>query len=91
MSITAKFLKLLVRSYQLILSPLLGVNCRFTPSCSHYAVEAINIHGSGKGSLLACKRLLRCQPFAKAGFDPVPPAKKTLLTPKIKLENHEKC
>jgi putative membrane protein insertion efficiency factor len=75
MSIATKFIKLFIRTYQLVISPLLCVNCRFTPSCSHYATEAISTHGAGKGSLLTCKRLLRCQPFAKSGYDPVPPAK----------------
>jgi putative membrane protein insertion efficiency factor len=66
-------IKLLIKFYQLAVSPFLGVNCRFTPSCSHYAGEAISAHGLGKGGILAFKRLLRCQPFAKAGYDPVPP------------------
>lgn len=66
-------IKLLIRFYQLAVSPFLGVNCRFTPSCSHYASEAISAHGLVKGGILAFKRVLRCQPFAKAGYDPVPP------------------
>jgi len=64
--------KLPIRAYQLLLSPLLGCNCRFTPSCSCYALEAIETHGAYKGGLLTVKRLLRCHPFAKAGYDPIP-------------------
>ncbi|MDE3060637.1 MAG: membrane protein insertion efficiency factor YidD [Pseudomonadota bacterium] len=63
----------LIRLYQLCLSPLLGVRCRFEPSCSHYAMEAVKRHGAGKGALLALKRLLRCHPLGGHGFDPVPP------------------
>ncbi len=64
----------IVRLYQLTLSPLIGNNCRFYPSCSHYAVEAIETHGSGRGSLLALRRILRCHPWHEGGIDPVPPA-----------------
>ena len=74
MSIIISLIKLLIRAYQLVISPLLGANCRFTPSCSNYAVEAIDTHGTCKGGLLTCKRLLRCHPFGGAGYDPVPPA-----------------
>jgi hypothetical protein len=62
----------MIRSYQLLLSPLLGSHCRFTPSCSHYAAEAIGKHGSAKGSWLAIWRILRCHPFCNGGYDPVP-------------------
>ena len=64
----------LIRIYQWTLSPVLGRWCRFQPSCSHYAVEAIEKHGSLRGSWLAIKRVCRCQPFCKAGYDPVPEA-----------------
>ena len=64
----------IVRLYQLTLSPLIGNNCRFYPSCSHYAVEAIETHGSGRGSFLALRRILRCHPWHEGGVDPVPPA-----------------
>lgn len=70
-----KLLRVLIHMYQFGLSPLLGVNCRFHPSCSCYAKEALEMHGSLRGSWLAAKRLLRCHPFAAAGFDPVPPRK----------------
>lgn len=62
-----------IRSYQYILSPWVGQQCRFTPSCSHYAYEAINLHGSWYGSWLTVKRIARCHPLCEGGFDPVPP------------------
>ena len=63
---------LLVRAYQVLLGPLLGGSCRYYPSCSHYAVEAIERFGAGRGSWLALRRLLRCHPFAQGGVDLVP-------------------
>lgn len=65
-------LLLLVRAYQLCISPYLGQNCRFYPSCSAYAVEALEKHGALKGSLLATKRLCKCHPWHEGGVDPVP-------------------
>lgn len=64
---------LLVRLYQLIISPLLGPRCRFTPSCSHYAIEAIRLHGPLRGVVLAARRIGRCHPLHPGGYDPVPP------------------
>jgi putative membrane protein insertion efficiency factor len=64
---------LVIRLYQWCISPLLGTRCRFEPSCSAYAADAVNTHGLLRGSLLAVKRIARCQPFANAGYDPVPP------------------
>jgi len=61
-----------VRGYQLALSPLLPPSCRFSPSCSQYALEAITRHGALKGTWLAARRLVRCHPFHPGGFDPVP-------------------
>jgi putative membrane protein insertion efficiency factor len=61
-----------VRVYQLTLSQLLGRQCRFLPTCSHYAMEAIEHHGALRGGWLAVRRVLRCHPFAAAGYDPVP-------------------
>lgn len=62
----------LLRAYQLIISPLLGPSCRYYPSCSQYAIEAMKIHGVFKGSYLAVHRVLRCHPGCKGGYDPVP-------------------
>ena len=64
----------MVRAYQLLISPMLGQNCRFHPSCSGYALEALAVHGAARGSLLALKRLCRCHPWHAGGFDPVPPS-----------------
>jgi putative membrane protein insertion efficiency factor len=65
-------LLLLVRAYQLILGPFLGGACRFYPSCSNYAMQAIERHGARRGAALAAKRLLRCHPFSQGGVDLVP-------------------
>ena len=65
--------KYLIRIYQLGVSPLLGQNCRYEPSCSQYAHEALTEHGLIKGSYLAIKRLLSCHPLGGHGYDPVPP------------------
>jgi len=64
----------LIRSYQLLLSPLFPPNCRFRPTCSQYAIDAITMHGVGRGLWLSLRRLLRCHPFCQGGHDPVPPA-----------------
>ena len=69
---TAKLLIALIRAYQLTLSPFLGGACRFQPSCSAYAREAIERHGALRGSLLAARRLAKCHPLGSSGFDPVP-------------------
>jgi|UniRef100_UPI0040483E7B uncharacterized protein len=61
-----------VRFYQFFLSPWMGNNCRFSPTCSNYAIEAINEWGSFKGSWLAVRRVFRCHPWAVGGEDPVP-------------------
>jgi putative membrane protein insertion efficiency factor len=65
-------LKFLIRGYQLAISPLLGPRCRFYPSCSHYAIEAIETHGALSGVWLTIKRISRCHPWHEGGFDPVP-------------------
>ena len=65
-------LKYLIRGYQLAISPLLGPRCRFYPSCSHYAIEAIETHGALRGMWLTVKRISRCHPWHEGGFDPVP-------------------
>jgi putative membrane protein insertion efficiency factor len=64
---------LLVHAYQLLLSPFAGGACRFHPTCSQYAIEAIQSHGFLRGWWLAVKRVSRCHPFARPGLDPVPP------------------
>jgi hypothetical protein len=61
-----------IRAYQKVLSPMFGGSCRYHPTCSHYTYEAIEIHGAVKGSWLGVRRIGRCQPFYKGGFDPVP-------------------
>lgn len=63
---------LLVRGYQLLLSPMLGASCRYTPTCSQYAIEAIRKYGPFKGGWLAIKRIARCHPWGGHGHDPVP-------------------
>jgi hypothetical protein len=68
----ARLLLLLVDAYRVALSPLLGGHCRFFPSCSVYAQEAVRSHGARRGALLALRRLGRCHPFSVGGFDPVP-------------------
>ena len=61
-----------IKIYQIIISPLLGPSCRFTPTCSQYAVEAIQKYGPFKGSWLSFKRILKCHPWGGSGYDPVP-------------------
>jgi len=70
--VVRQFLIFLVRGYQVTLSPMLGGACRFEPSCSNYMIEAITVHGAAKGMLLGFWRILRCHPFGKSGYDPVP-------------------
>ncbi|MEO7497737.1 MAG: membrane protein insertion efficiency factor YidD [Massilia sp.] len=69
-----RLLVALLRGYQIFISPMLGQNCRFYPSCSSYAIEALHTHGAGRGSLLVLRRVCRCHPFNPGGLDPVPPA-----------------
>jgi putative membrane protein insertion efficiency factor len=68
-----QLLLLLIRAYQLVLSPLLGPVCRFEPSCSRYAAACIDGHGALHGSWLAIRRVCRCHPFHPGGYDPPPP------------------
>lgn len=67
-----KLLLALIRCYQYAISPLLGQNCRFFPSCSDYTAQAIEKHGALKGVYLGLKRIFRCHPWNPGGFDPVP-------------------
>ena len=62
----------LLRAYQLLLSPMLGQNCRFYPTCSNYSIEAIRVHGAARGSYLALRRVCRCHPWNEGGVDLVP-------------------
>jgi uncharacterized protein len=68
----ASLLIFLIRCYQRVLSPFIGNQCRFHPTCSRYAVEAIEKHGAARGSWLAARRLSRCHPLNPGGHDPVP-------------------
>ena len=76
MSPAAHLLAGAVRTYQWTLRPFIGAHCRFEPSCSHYALEALATHGAVKGSFLSARRVLRCNPWMEGGFDPVPPAER---------------
>lgn len=91
-------LKALIRAYQLLLSPWLGGVCRFTPSCSAYALVCLERHGAGWGSYLTVNRLLRCQPWCQGGPDPAPearpnmrPAIRKLFTPLLEARHLSPC
>ena len=71
----AFILSLPVRAYRLVFSPWVGFNCRYQPTCSAYAMDALEIHGAVKGSYLAAHRICRCHPWGGEGYDPVPEAK----------------
>jgi uncharacterized protein len=73
----------LIRGYRLFLSPLWPPTCRFTPTCSQYALDAINRHGVLKGSGLSVTRICRCHPWHPGGYDPVPPAESPPMTAPI--------
>lgn len=72
MSPAARLLLMFVRAYQYVLSPYFGTQCRFTPTCSHYAADALTRYGAIKGSALTVHRLCRCHPWNPGGYDPVP-------------------
>lgn len=74
----ARPLILIVRVYRLAISPWLGANCRYDPSCSTYTIEALQLHGVLKGSGLAARRIGRCHPWGGSGHDPVPTAEKDM-------------
>jgi uncharacterized protein len=67
-----KFLIAIIKLYQIALSPFFGQQCRFTPTCSHYAIESLQVHGALAGFYLMVKRLSRCHPWCAGGYDPVP-------------------
>jgi putative membrane protein insertion efficiency factor len=71
----SRVLLALLAGYRRWISPLLGPRCRFAPSCSAYAAEAITVHGAGRGTALTLRRLSRCHPFHPGGHDPVPPVR----------------
>ncbi len=77
MSPAASVLAGAVRVYQLTLRPVIGAQCRFEPSCSHYAIDALGRHGAARGSILAGRRILRCNPWHAGGYDPVPQSHST--------------
>jgi putative membrane protein insertion efficiency factor len=87
----SRLLLALLGAYRRFLSPLLGPRCRFAPSCSAYAVEAVTAHGAGRGSWLMLRRLLRCHPFHPGGHDPVPPVRPTgtTMNPHVPTEKSE--
>jgi putative membrane protein insertion efficiency factor len=74
----ARALLLGIEAYRLLLAPLLGGHCRYEPSCSRYADEALRRHGAARGAWLAVRRLLRCHPFHRGGYDPVPDSEPVL-------------
>ncbi len=69
-----RILTFLIKAYQWLVSPILGSNCRFHPSCSQYALQALDTHGPLRGSYLALRRIGRCHPWHEGGYDPVPPS-----------------
>jgi len=72
MTLAAKLLSLPVRAYRLLLSPWVGNSCRYQPTCSAYALDALEKHGAVRGAWLAVRRIARCHPWGGSGFDPVP-------------------
>ncbi len=70
---------LLVKGYRLLLSPSLGSSCRFAPTCSQYALDALQTHGAGAGTYLAVRRIVRCHPWCDGGHDPVPSQRPSLF------------
>lgn len=80
----------LVKAYRLVLSPWLGSQCRFEPTCSLYALGALERHGAMRGSYLAARRLVRCHPWCQGGYDPVPDERAALFTRLIPPSSEKK-
>ncbi|MEX2615351.1 MAG: membrane protein insertion efficiency factor YidD [Alphaproteobacteria bacterium] len=87
-TLAARALRLLIRIYQLVVSPLLPAHCRYWPTCSNYAKTAIHDHGALAGGWLAVRRLGRCHPWGGSGYDPVPERRKTRAHRKGEWEQH---
>ena len=85
-----RLLMALVRGYRLLLSPWLGSACRFEPTCSLYALSALEKHGAAAGSYLTLRRLMRCHPWCEGGCDPVPHDKPRLFTRLLPSSSHKK-
>lgn len=85
-----RFLIAAVKLYRLLLSPWIGASCRFEPSCSVYAMQALDMHGAAAGSYLMLSRLARCQPWCEGGCDPVPAAKPRLFTRLLATSSQKK-
>jgi putative membrane protein insertion efficiency factor len=83
----------LLRGYRLVISPIYGDVCRYHPSCSAYALEAVTVHGSLRGAALALRRLARCHPWAAGGYDPVParPGTSPQLDPQLDHQPDERA
>ena len=83
-------LVMVIKAYRLLLSPWLGGSCRFYPTCSAYALQALEDHGLVKGSYLTAHRFCRCQPFCQGGHDPVPPNQSEGIQPRFSFTDHPK-
>ena len=81
MNLMARFVVRLLRGYKCVISPWLAPSCRYVPTCSEYAMEAVERYGAGRGGGLALWRLLRCHPFARGGYDPVGPDPRVAARP----------
>ena len=84
-----RLIKISIRGYQLIISPMIGQRCRFQPTCSHYTLEAVEEFGAIKGSYLGIKRILRCHPWGSEGYDPVPSTRTQKVVINQSETNHE--
>jgi putative membrane protein insertion efficiency factor len=82
MKVIAMAMRGFIRAYQYTLAAIMGGQCRFHPSCSEYAIEAIDAHGPFKGFWLGLRRIVRCNPWGGSGYDPVPPAGRTARQPR---------